>query len=97
MVSFTSVHVSAANKTIVPWSSVISLDPSQNFEELFRFVQVGKYAIVNTSCTDLAAAVLESRGVSVGKEKSSLCLVDKDLNSIDVCNVFGHYSMSSSP
>ena len=30
MASLASVHVSAANKTIVPWS-VISLDPSQNF------------------------------------------------------------------
>ena len=76
---------------------MISLDPSQNFEELFRFVQVGKYAIVKTSCTNLAAAVLKSRGMSVGKDKSSLSLVDKDLNSIDVCTVFGHYSMSGSP
>ena len=60
MASFASVHVSAANKTIVPWS-VISLDPSQNFGELFRSVQAGKYAIIKTS-TDLTAAVLESSG-----------------------------------
>ena len=64
MASFSSVHVSAANMTIVPWS-VVSLDPSQNFEEVFRSVQAGKYAIVKTS-SDLAAAVLESSGVTVG-------------------------------
>ena len=64
MASFSSVHVSAANKTIVRWSAV-SLDPSQNFEEVFRSVQAGKYAIVKTS-SDLAAAVLESSGVTVG-------------------------------
>ena len=58
MASFASVHVSAANKTIVPWS-VISLDPSQNFGELFWSVQAGKYAIIKTS-TDLTAAVLKT-------------------------------------
>ena len=90
MASFASLHVCSASKTIVPWS-VISLDPSQNFEELFRSVQAGKYAIVKTS-TELAAAVLEPSGVSVGKDKSSLSLVDKDLNTVhDVCTVFGHY------
>ena len=64
MASVSSVHVSTANKTIVPWS-VVSLNPSQNFEEVFRSVQAGKYAIVKTS-SDLAAAVLESSGVTVG-------------------------------
>ena len=58
MASFASVHVSAANKTIVPWS-VISLDPSHNFGELFWSVQTGKYAIIKTS-TDLTAAVLKT-------------------------------------
>ena len=67
-----------------------SLDPSGNVEKLFRSVQAGKYAIVKTS-TDLAAAVLESSGVSVGKDKSSFPLVDKDLNTVDVCTVFCHY------
>ena len=89
MASFASVRVSSISKTIVLWS-VISLDPSQNFEELFRSVQAGKYTIVKTS-TELAAAVLEPSGVSVGKDKSSLSLVDKDLNTVDVCTVFGHY------
>ena len=51
---FASVHVSAANKT---WSVI----PSQNFEELFRSVQAGKYAIIKIS-TNLTAAVLESSG-----------------------------------
>ena len=89
MASFASVHVSSANKTIVPWS-VISLDTSQNFGELYRSIQAGKYEIVRTS-TDLAAAVLESNGVSVGKDKSSLSLVAKDLNTVAVCTAFGHY------
>ena len=89
MASVASVHVSAANKTIVPWS-VISLDPSQNYEEFFRYmyVQGGKYAIVKTS-TNLAAALLESSGVSDGKDKSSMPIVDKDLNTVHVCTVFG--------
>ena len=70
---------------------MISLDPSQNFGELFRSVQAGKYAIIKTS-TDLSAAVLEfNSGVSVGKDKSSLSLVDKDLNTVDVCTAFGHF------
>ena len=69
MASFASVHVSAANKTIVSWS-VISLDPSQNFEELFLSVQAGKYK------TDQAAAVQESTGMCVSKDKSSLSLVE---------------------
>ena len=43
MASFASVHVSSANKTIVPWS-VISLDTSQNFGELYRSIQAEKYA-----------------------------------------------------
>ena len=92
MASFASVHVSSqssANKTIVPWS-VISLDTSQNFGELYRSIQAGKYEIVRTS-TDLAAAVLESNGVSVGKDKSSLSLVAKNLNTVAVCTAFGHY------
>ena len=65
MASFASVHVSAANKTNVPWS-VVSLDRSQNFEEIFGSVQVGKYAIFMTSNDLAAAAVLESIGVTVG-------------------------------
>ena len=89
MASFASVHVSAANKTIIPWS-VISLDPSQNSGELFRSVQTGKYTIIKTS-TNLTAAVLESSGVSVGKDKSSLPLVNKELNTVDVCTAFGHF------
>ena len=63
MASFSCEHVSAANKTIVSWS-VVSLNPSQNFEEVFRSVQAGNYVIVKTS-SDLAAAVLESSGVTV--------------------------------
>ena len=64
--------------------------PSQNFEELFQSVQAGKYAIIKTSA-DLSAAVLESSGVSVGKDRSSLSLVDKHLNTVDVCIAFGHF------
>ena len=47
MASFASVHVSAANKTIVPWS-MISLNASQKFGGLFGSVQAGKYAIIKT-------------------------------------------------
>ena len=75
MASFASVNVSTPDKTLVPWS-IISLDPTQNFVELFRSLQAGKYAIVKTS-TELSTAVLESDGVSVGKDKSSLSLVGK--------------------
>ena len=83
------MHVSAANKTIVPWS-VILLDPSQKFGEILRLVQAGKYAIIKTS-TDLTAAILKSSGVSVGKDKSSLSLVDIELNTVYVCTAFGHF------
>ena len=38
---------------------------------------------------DLSAAILESDGVSVGKDKSSLSVVEKELNNVDVCAAFG--------
>jgi len=41
MASFASVHVSATKKTIVPWS-VVSLDPTQTFGELFSAYSSGK-------------------------------------------------------
>ena len=52
-----------------------------NFSGLFK--QERKYTIVRTS-TKLAAAVLESNGVSVGRDKFSLSLVEKELNAVDV-------------
>ena len=87
MASLASVNVSSANNTIVPWS-VVYLDPSQNFGELFESVQAGKFAIIKTS-GDLSAAILESDGMSVGKDKSSLSVVAKELNTVDVCAAFG--------
>ena len=81
MASFASVHVSVASKTIVPWK-VISLDPSQNFEEPSSL-----FKQESTVRNDLAAAVQEC----VGTNMSSLSLIDKDLNTVDVCTVFGHY------
>ena len=48
----------------------------------------GKFAIIKTS-EDLSAAILESDGVSVGKDKSSLSVVEKELNTVDVCAAFG--------
>ena len=89
MASFASVHVSTANKTLVPWS-VVLLDPSQNFGELFWSLQAGKYTIIKTS-TELTAAILDSSGVSVGKDKSSLFLVENYLNTADICTAFGHF------
>ena len=89
MALFAGVHVTATNKTLVPWS-VVSLDPSQNLGELFWSVQAGKYTILRTS-TELAAAVLEFNGVSVGRDKFSLSLVEKELNTVDVCTAFGHF------
>ncbi len=75
MASFASVNVSSANKTIVPWS-VVCLDSSHNFVELFQSVQAGKFAVVKTS-RELSAAVLGSDGVSVGKDKSCLSIVSR--------------------
>ena len=46
--------------------------------------------IVKTS-TDLAESVPEYSSVSIGKDRSSLSLVDKDLNTTDVCTAFGHF------
>ena len=89
MALFAGEHVTAANKTLFPWS-VVSLDPSQNLGELFWSVQAGKYTIVRTS-TELAAAVLESNGVGVGRDKFSLSLVQKELSAADVCTAFRHF------
>ena len=88
MASFASIHVCSANSTVVTWS-VVSLDPSQNFGELFSSVQAGKYAVVKAS-PELSAATLES--VYVGKDiKSSMSIVQRELNAVDVCNNFGSY------
>ncbi len=56
------MNVSSANKTIVAWS-VVSLDSSQNFGELFQSVQAEKFAVIKTSI-ELSAAVLGSDGVT---------------------------------
>ena len=63
MASFACVHVSAVNKTIVLQSG-IWLDSSQNFEERNSEKSI-------KISTDLTAAVLESSGMSVGKDRSS--------------------------
>ena len=58
MASFVSIQVSSANATLVP-SSVVSLDPSQRFLDLFSSIQAGKFSIIRTS-SELSATVLKS-------------------------------------
>ena len=70
MASFVSIQVSSANATLVPWS-VVSLDPSQRFLDLFSSIQAGKFSIIRTS-SELSAAVLES--VCIRSDKSNLLL-----------------------
>ena len=74
MASFVSIQVSSANATLVPWS-VVSLDPSQRFLDLFSSIQAGKFSIIRTS-SELSAAVLES--VCIGSDKSNLSRVKKE-------------------
>ena len=74
MASFVSIQLSSANATLVPWS-VVSLDPSQRFLDLFSFIQAGKFSIFRTS-SELSAAVLES--VCIGSDKSNLSRVEKE-------------------
>ncbi len=81
MSAFASVHVGSANKTFVQWS-VVALEQSQTFEDLFRSVQSGRFTIIKPS-TELSATVLQS--VSVEKDKASLSLVQKELSAVDVC------------
>ena len=87
MATFSSVTIQSSNKTITPWS-VVSLDPSENFEELFRSIKSGKYSIIKTS-PELSDAVLKS--VGVGHDKMSLSLVQKELNTVEICSVFGSF------
>ena len=58
MASFVSIQVSSANATLVLWS-VVSLDPSQRFLDLFSSIQAGKFSIIRTS-SELSATVLKS-------------------------------------
>ena len=55
--------------------TVLSLSPSETFEDLLKAVQAGRYAIVKTT-PELSSCSLKS--VYVGSEKSSLSLVQKD-------------------
>ena len=61
---------------------------TSNFGELLSQFQAGQFTIIITS-GDLSAAILESDSVSVGKDKSSLSVVAKELNTVDVCSAFG--------
>ena len=88
MASFASITVASTDKTIIPWT-VLSIDPSHNFNEFYRAIKAGRFAIIRTSPI-LSAADLES--VYVGKDKlSSMSLVQKDLNVSDICLTFGCY------
>ena len=59
MASFVSIQVSSANATLVPLS-VVSLDPSKRFLDLFSSIQAEKFSIIRTS-SELSAAVLVHR------------------------------------
>ena len=72
----------------IPWT-VLSIDPSHNFNEFYRAIKAGRFVIIRTSPI-LPAADLES--VYVGKDKlSSMSLVQKDLNVSDICLTFRCY------
>ncbi len=55
MPPFASVHAGSASKTFVPWS-VVALEQSQTFEDLFRNVQNGRFTIIKPS-TELSETV----------------------------------------
>ena len=82
-----SVHVISSNHCIVLWS-VVTVEPTSSFDNLLSSLKAGKYSVVSPS-EFLSQASLES--VSVGKEKSSMSVVGKDMNVSDVCHSFGSY------
>ena len=82
-----SVQVISSNRCIVPWS-VVTVEPPSSFDSLLSSLKAGKYSIVSPS-EFLSQAKLES--VSVGKDKSSMSVVGKDMNVSDVCRSFGSF------
>ena len=58
MASLVRVHVCTAKKTLVHWT-VLSLSPSETFEDLLTSVQAGRFSIVKMS-NELSAALLTS-------------------------------------
>ena len=82
-----SVQVVSSNRCIVPWS-VVPVEPTSSFDHLLTSLKAGRYSVVSPS-EFLSKATLES--VSVGKDKSSMSVVGKDMNVSDVCRSFGSY------
>ena len=74
-------------KYLVLWT-VLSLSPSETFEDLLTSVQAGRFSIVKM-CDELSAAFLTS--VFVGSDKSSSSSVQKNVTAADVISVFGHF------
>ena len=82
-----SIQIASSNRCIVPWSVVI-VNHMDTFEGLFQSLKAGKYTIVPPSEL-LNQATIDA--VSVGKDKSSMSLVGKDMNVCDVCRSFGSF------
>ena len=82
-----SVQVVSSNRCIVPWS-VVPVEPTSSFDHLLSSLKAGRYSVVSPS-EFLSKVTLES--VSVGKDKSSMSVVGKDMNVSDVSRSFGSY------
>ena len=82
-----SVQVVSSNRCIVPWS-VVPVKPTSSFDHLLSSLKAGRYSVVSPS-EFLSKVTLES--VSVGKDKSSMSVVGKDMNVSDASRSFGSY------
>ena len=86
MANYCNVIVRSANRTIVPWTVVI-VEPSSNFENLFSQIKSGKFSNISTSL-ELSLSSLDS--VYIGKDCSTAnSSVDKTVNIVSVCVLFG--------
>ena len=86
MTSFVSVHMCTAKKTLVPWT-VLSLSPSEIFEDLRTSVQAGRFSIVKMSNELSFDVCLRWQRQVVLR----LLSVQKNLTAADVISVYGHF------
>jgi len=86
MANSCNVFIPATNRTIVPWT-VINVEPSINFEELFIQITSGVFTTILMSL-ELSSLVLDS--VYIGQDKATAnSTVDSKTNVISVCSLFG--------
>ena len=58
MANYCNVFIRTTNRTIVPWT-VINVEPSLNFQELFIQIKSGAFSIIS-ALLELLSSVLDS-------------------------------------